>query len=195
MSNAGVNDWYVILMVVRLRKKHVQCYDPTGQSRFDTHQLPDEAPHLLRGEADRVRGEVAVVVVQVDVVPHDLERDARLAHAPHLRARVLDRGVAPAAELEAEPPERLPGRQPDERAVLLDDVLRARAGEEVQVERAAEEPVLEDGDGRRGRCQEEGVRARSAGGEVSLDSPITMRMASNLNRKTPWDRDVLVFSL
>ena len=101
-------------------------------------------------------------MIQIDIVPHDLERNIRLAHPLHLLTRFVQVLVAPPAEVEAEAPERLPGREPDERAVLLDDFLWARAGEEVEVEHAADEAVLDERDGGGGRRLEERIRASGA---------------------------------
>ena len=64
--------------------------------------------------------------------------------------------------MEPEAPHGLPRREADERAVLLDDLLRARAREEVEVERAADEAVLDERDVGRGRREEQDVRARGA---------------------------------
>ena len=123
-----------------------------------------ELPHALPGEAHRVGRKVPIVVVEVNIVPHHLQRDVRLAHALHLRARVLDRRVSPPAQLEAEAPQRLPRGEPDERAVLCDDVLWARSGEEVQDERPSEDTVLDKGDGRGWRGKEQDVGASGAAG-------------------------------
>ena len=56
---------------------------------------------------------------------------------------------SPGVRGQPEAPERLPGREADERAVLLDHGLGRGAREEVEVERPAEEAVLDQGDGRR----------------------------------------------
>ena len=62
--------------------------------------------------------------------------------------------------MEAEPKEGLPCRQADELAILFDDGLRCRSGEEVEVEGAPDGTVLDEGyvGGRRRRQQ--CVRAR-----------------------------------
>ena len=102
-------------------------------------------------------------MVQINIVPHDLERDVRLAHPPHRLARRVHVREPPPAQVEAEAPVRLPGRPPDERAVLLDDLLRGRPGEEVEVERAAEQAVLDERDVGGGRSEQEDVGAGGAG--------------------------------
>ena len=121
------------------------------------YQLLDERLHLVGREADGVRREVAVRVVQIDVVPHRLERDARVAHRLRGRLGRVHRAVAPPAQVEAEAPQRLPRREPDQRAVLLDDRVRRGPREEVHVERAADEPVLDERDGGAGRGLQERV--------------------------------------
>ena len=96
-------------------------------------------------------------MIQINIVPHRLKRDARLAHRHHLVPRLVHGGVAPSAQVEPEAPERLPGREADQRAVLLDRGLGRGAREEVEVERPAEEAVLDQGDGRGVRRLEERV--------------------------------------
>ena len=145
--------------------------------RETTHQLLDERLHLVRGEADRVRREVAVRMVHIDVVPHRLERDARVAHRLRGRLGRVHRAVPPPAQVEAEAPQRLPRRQPDQRAVLLDDRVRRGPREEVHVERAADEPVLDERDGRAGWGLQERVRA---GGAVGQRSERDARACSNV---------------
>ena len=92
-----------------------------------------------------------------------LQRDIGLLHLRDLLLGLIDSHVAPATQLETEAPHGLPRRETDERAVLLDDLLRARAREEVEVEGAADETVLDQRDvGGRGR-KEKNIGAGGAG--------------------------------
>jgi hypothetical protein len=63
-------------------------------------------------------------------------------------------------DVQAKAPERLPRRQARDRRVLFDDFLRGRAREEVEVEHAAEHPVLDERRVRVWRGQEQDVCAR-----------------------------------
>ena len=65
---------------------------------------------MVRREADGIGREVTERVVQVDVIPHDLERNVRFSHLEHLVSRVVDIAVTPSAKMEAESPRRLPRR-------------------------------------------------------------------------------------
>lgn len=132
------------------------------------HQLRNERLHLRGREAHGVCRKIAHRVVQIDIVPHRLERDVRRAH---VRDDLLDRGdvrVAPAAEVEPEAPVRLPGRRADDLGVLLHYGLRGGPGEEVEVEHAADEAVFDEGDVGGGRGEEEDVRAVGAGELISV---------------------------
>ena len=75
-----------------------------------SHQLINERPHFCGGEANGVCRKVADGVVQVNVIPHDLQGNVRLAHLHHLLSRVVNVAVTPPAELEAEAPRWLPRR-------------------------------------------------------------------------------------
>jgi hypothetical protein len=65
--------------------------------------------------------------------------------------------------MEPEAPVRLPGRCADDRRVLFDYRGRGRAGEEVEVEGAAEDAVLNERDSRVGGGEKEDVGAGGAG--------------------------------
>ena len=103
-----------------------------------SHQLINERPHFCGGEANGVCRKVADGVVQVNVIPHDLQRNVRCTHVHHLIPGVVDVAVSPPGQLEPEAPRGLPRREADELAVLLDHLLRAWARKEVEVERASE---------------------------------------------------------
>jgi hypothetical protein len=97
-----------------------------------------------------------------------LEWDIGRPHAGDSLCRRIRTSVAPAAEVEAKAPHRLPARRADDTRVLLDDRLRRRAREEVEVEDAAEHAVLDERDIRRRRGQKQNVGAGGRGNEYTV---------------------------
>lgn len=95
------------------------------------------------------------------------EWDIRLPHLHHRLPRLIHRAVPPTTQMQTERPERYPRGRAHHRRVLLDDLDRGRAGEEVEVKHAAEQAVLHEGLVAGGRAQEEDV---SAGGGVEIDA-------------------------
>ena len=88
--------------------------------------------------------------------------------------------------METEPPGRLPSREAHQRAVLLNDRLRGRAREEVEVQHPADHPIFNERGVGAWRGQEEDISARSAVG-MSGQIPAPKRMVRTyLSRKTPW---------
>ena len=98
-----------------------------------SHQLINERPHFCGGEANGVCRKVADGVVQVNVIPHDLQRNVRLAHLHHLVPCVVRVAVTPSGQLKPEAPSGLPRRMADEVPVLFDDLLGTGSREKVEI--------------------------------------------------------------
>lgn len=98
-------------------------------------------------------------MIQIDIVSHHFERDLRRAHPRDDVLGLIDARVSPAAEVEAEPPVGLPGGRADDLGVLLHDGEGGGPGEEIEVQRAAKEAILDEGDVGRGGSEEQDVSA------------------------------------
>ena len=99
---------------------------------------------------------------QSDVPRLTFKRDIRLSHLRDLLLRFVHSRVPPPAQMEPETPRRLPRRKADKGAVLLDHLLWARAGEEVEVKSSADLAIFDQRDVGRGRRKKQDVGARCA---------------------------------
>lgn len=106
-------------------------------------QVGDEGAHLVERVALRVEGEDAATVHVVNVGPHGLEGDAGLGVVVDDLGDLKGVLVAVAAVVVAQSPVGLHGGGSGDGAVLLDGFDGGLAGEEVEVEDAAEGVVLE----------------------------------------------------